>query len=348
MELDALDKALAAGPSKPVWLIQGDELWTVEEATRRVLRASVADAQDAMAVTRIDLAEGKRGAREIVAACRAIGLFTARVAVVVRAAELLDKRGEDREELLRYCQGPAREATLILKASGTLDGRTSFMKGLKKHGEVLTYDPLKAPQAISWFARRLTALGHRHEADVPRLAVELSGPNLLQLQQIADQLSLYAGPGNLVRVADVEVLLASTREHTVFELIDAVTASDTRGLLRHLHAMLEQRERPLGILTMVTRHFRMLTEASDVVQRGGRAGDVQAKLKCHPFVAEKLVRQVERFSTELLRRGFERFAAADLQLKTARVDPNVRVEQLLVDLAEAARAGSRGGRPARP
>ncbi len=344
MELDALDKALATGRPKPVWLIQGEELWTVEEATRRVLRASVDDAGDAMAVTRVDLAEGKRGAREIVGACRAIGLFTPRIAVVVRAAELVDKKAEDREELARYVGNPAAGATLILKASGTLDGRTSLMKGLKKHGEVLTYDLLKPAQAITWFGRRLQGLGHRHDPDVPRVVVELAGPNLMQLQQIADQLSLFAGTGQPVRLADVEALLASTREHTVFELIDAVTASDTRALLRHLHAMLEQRERPLGILTMVTRHFRMLTEAADVVKAGGRAGDVQAALKCHPFVAEKLARQAGQFSTELLRRGFERFAAADLQLKAARVDPNVRIEQLLVELAAAARAGARRGR----
>jgi DNA polymerase-3 subunit delta len=346
MELEKLAQTLAKDGTKPIYLIQGEEPWLVEEAVRRVLQAAVPDPNDTMAVTRVDMAEGRRGARDIVAACRAMGLFTSRLAVVVRAAELIDKKAEDREELQRYCTAPVATTTLILKATA-LDQRTGLAKAIKKNGEILTYPALKPRDAANWIGARFRQLGHGFESDVPGRVADLAGTSLLQLQQVTEQLSLYAGKGASIRSIDVETALAATREHTVFELIDAVAALDTNGILGHLHAMLEQRERPSGILVMVIRHFRQLTIAADVVARGGGADDVQAACKCHPFVAKKLMDQVGRFPPALLRTGFERFMRGDMELKSSKVPPEVLLEQLLLGLADEARRAQRRGVNAR-
>ena len=346
MDLDQLARTLEKDGTKPVYLIQGEEPWLVEEAARRVLQRAVPDPNDTMAVTRVDLAEGRKGARDIVAACRAMGLFTSRLAVIVRAAELIDKKAEDREELQRYCAAPVATTTLILKATA-LDQRTGLVKAIKKNGEILTYPALKPREAASWIGARFRQLGHGFESDVPSRVADLAGTSLLQLQQITEQLSLYAGKGASIRAVDVETALAATREHSIFELIDSVAALDTNGILGHLHAMLEQREKPSGILVMVIRHFRQLTLAADTVAQGGKASDVQARCKCHPFVAQKLMDQVGRFPPALLRTGFERFLHADLQLKSSRVPPEVLLEQLLLSLADEARRAARRQGPGR-
>jgi len=358
MDLDALDKTLAKDGPRPIYLIQGAELWSVDEAARRVLKASVADPNDPMSVTRLDMADGKRAAKDVVGACRALGLFTSRLAVIVRAAERLDRKAADREELLSYCQAPVSATTLILKVhlsdgggrgakTKGFDQRTSLVKAIKKHGVVLNYDPLKPYQAEAWLADRFRQLGHRVEASVTRRVVELSGPNILALQQISEQLSLFAGPGQGITVADVEEALVATREHSIFELVDAVTDSDRRAILRHVHAMLEQRQSPFAIMASVIRHYRQLAQALDVTREGGRADAIQQRLKVHPFVAKKLAAQAPRFDPRLLRKSFEAFARADLQVKTSRVDDGVILEQLLLGLAEASSRDRQGRSGAR-
>src|SRR5689334_15709570 len=97
----------------PVWLIQGEELWMVEQAVRLVVTAAIGPTDDPMSVTRVDLAEGKKGAKDVLAACRSLGLFATKIAVVVRGTELLEKKKDDQEELAKYAENPASGATLV-------------------------------------------------------------------------------------------------------------------------------------------------------------------------------------------------------------------------------------------
>ncbi|MFO0751174.1 MAG: DNA polymerase III subunit delta [Myxococcota bacterium] len=344
MELGALAQHLKKDGVAPVWVVYGDELWLVEQAIRMIVTAAVGKFDDPMAVTRVDLAEGKKGARDVIAACRSIGLFTSRVAVIARAAEVLDKKAEDKEEIGRYLDAPAAGATLVLR--GDLDGRSALVKRAKKHGQVLAYGPLKPKDAVPWMVERARALGSPIDRDAAYRAVELVGTSLLQLEQILNQLGLYVGPGQTIRAADVEGALAATREHTVFELADAIGDKNAREALRHLNAMLEQREQPTGILGMIVRHFRQLLEAKAVLMRGQGPDEIMRKLKLsHPFIAEKLTRQSERFDEATLRSAFEQFFRTELELKSSRgVEPALRLEALLLRLSAQAPAPARAAR----
>jgi len=83
---------------------------------------------------------------------------------------------------------------------------------------------------------------------------------------------------------------------------------------------------------MIVRHFRQLVDAKAIADEGGRAPDIQAKLKLHEFVAKKLADQVHRFEGPFLRQSFEEFFRAELELKSTRIDPALRLEALLMRL----------------
>ena len=332
MEIAALQRALEKEKPAPVWLIQGEELWMVEQAVKLVVTAAVGRMDDPMLVTRVDLAEGKRGAREVLAACRSIGLFTSKVAVVVRGAELLDKRTEDKEEIAKYAEKPSPGATLVLKASEKLDGRSAFMKRMGKAAKVLTYEPLKPWIAEKWLADRARQIGQRIDMDAAKLVVDLVGPSLMGLEQTLQQLSLYVGPGKAIGRADVETALAATRAHSIFELVDAIAAKKATQAIRVVDAMLEQREYPPVILGAIVRHFRQLVDAKAISDAGGGASEIERAMKVHEFVAKKLAEQVSRFDHVTLRAAFEEFFRTELELKSTRVDPVLRLESLLLRL----------------
>jgi len=334
MDLDELAKALSSAPPKPVYILQGTEQLLVDEAELMILRAAVGDPQDRMAVSRLDMAEGKVGAREVVAACRAIGLFVSKIAVVARAVESVDKKTSERDELARYVDAPVGACTLILKAS-KLDGKSALVKRVKKVGEVLSFDELKAYQAVPWVSDRMRALGHRGDRASAQLLVELVGPNLLRLRNTIEQLSLYVGPGAPITPADIETCLAATRSHTVFELVDAVAAQNASEALRHLHAMLGQREKPLMILAMLIRHFRALWQLKVLRARGVDLDTAAKEAGVHPFAAKKAWPQTEKFHEPVLRAIYERLYETDLQLKSSPIADELLMERLVLDLCWA-------------
>ena len=333
-DLTTLARRLKADGPARVTLIQGEERLLVDEATRQILAAAVDDPEDVMAVTRIDMAESGNGAKEILAACRSLGLFASRQAVVVRAAEILDKRSEERDMLKAYVLDADPSTTLILVGT-KLNGNHGLTRAIKKHGSVLTFNRMKAWQVPDWVMAESRRIGHPMDPGTAKVVADLSGTDLNQLRLVIDQLSLYVGPDNPIRMADAETLLASTRAHTVFELVDAVAEGQTVAAIRHLHAMMSQREPALRILAMLVRHFRMLWQAAEARSRGASTGDIKSMLRVHEFVAKKLYSQCAKFNAATLRRAYDRLYQTDFKLKSKGLDDALVMERLVMELCGA-------------
>ena len=69
--------------------------------------------------------------------------------------------------------------------------------------------------------------------------------------------------------------------------------------LRLLHILLEEGE-VLQIFGMVTRQFRLLIQAREILDSGGSEDGVRSQLSLHPWVAQKVTEQAKQFSLSAL------------------------------------------------
>jgi DNA polymerase-3 subunit delta len=326
-----LHKALDQKGTQPVYLVQGSERLMVDKAVNKLLDAAIGEAHDSMAITRLDLAESGCDSRVILGHCQSLGLFTTQTAIVLRAAELLDKKSNDRDALGEYVQNPNTNAVLILIAD-KLKASTKLVKSLKKSGCVFTFDRLKSREVPSWIEGEARRLKHTINIDAAHLVADLVGNDLLQLTLVVDLLSLYVGPEKVIDIAAVEKCLCATRNHSVFELVDSVGEGQRAAALDHLHSMLAHREPPLRILAMLIRHFRLLWQVSAHKEAGGSLDGATRELKLHPFQAKKFWRQTQRFKVNQLKRSYERLFEADKQLKSSLYEHSVVMERLVMGL----------------
>ena len=315
----------------PVYLLQGDERLLVDEAKQKLLEMAVDDPHDAMAVTRLDLAEPGTTARDVIAACKSLGLFTPRQAVVVRGAETLERRTEDREAISEYVETTAPGTTLMLLAT-RLKGNLGLVKRIKKHGRVVTFEPLKAYQVPRWIGDESRRLGHRIDPSASSLVAEMVGYELHRLRLVVEQLSLYVGPSKPITSTDVENVLASTRQHSIFELVDAVGQKKLPDALRHLNAMIAHREPALRILALLIRHFRQLWQVSEAKTDGLSVDQTRERFSLHPFVAKKLWAQQGSFPAEALLKAYDRLCYTDRKLKSSRLDDHLVMEEMIIAL----------------
>lgn len=333
-DLGALAKRLEDKGVRPVYIVQGGERLMVDEAVRAILRAAVDNPKDPMQVTRVDLADPKTDVRDVLGACQSLGLFAGRSAVLVRSVDLLDKSSSDRDQVADYIDKPNPQATLVLIAT-KLNGSSKLVKRAAKAGEVLTFNPLRARDVPNWLIAEANNLGHKMSMGTARLVADLVGTDLQQLRLVVDQLSLYVGPGQPIREAAVEELLASTRAHSIFELVDAVGQRNTAQALEHLHSMLEHREPALRILGMLIRHFRMLWQLGAGRAQGRNLDDMTSTLRLHPYQAKKMWQQTQRFDHATLASAYDRLYVTDLRLKGVGLDDPTVLETLVLDLCTA-------------
>ncbi|MGM0574848.1 MAG: DNA polymerase III subunit delta [Myxococcota bacterium] len=330
-DLTAVDQHLSKEGTAPIYLVQGPERLMVDETVRRILTAAVGDPRDPMAVTRVDLAESGRGARDVLDACRSMGLFASRQAVLVRATDALTKRKADLDEMAAYASDPDPHTTLVLKAE-KLNGNMALVRRIRKHGRVFTFETLKQYQVPAWLSEEARRVGHPIDHATARLVADLVGTDLARLRLTMEQLSLYVGDGAPITAEAVEEMLVATRAHSIFELVDAVAERRLVPALRHLHAMLAHREPGLRILAMLIRHFRMLWLTAEARAAGASLPEVQKKLSLHQFVAKKVWAQSGKFDARSLRRAWDRLYRTDRDLKSSGLDDALVMERLVMDL----------------
>ncbi|MEC9072728.1 MAG: DNA polymerase III subunit delta, partial [Myxococcota bacterium] len=314
-DLQTLERRLTDQGPPPIGLIFGEERLLVDRAVRLLLEAGTDDPDDPLSVKRLDLAESGTEVRDVIGACRSIGLFSSRQAVVVRGAEAIAKSDTNKTEILSYLQAPDPQTTLILVAD-QINRSTSLYKEIHARGVAIQFSTPREWELPRWILGQSRTMGHDMTEATARLVADLTGGSLQGLRLVLDQLSLYVGPGQPIPSDVVEELLAPTRSHNVFELVDAVGERRMPSALGHLHSMLEHREPALRILAMLVRHFRQLWQVAEARACGESMDATQKRLKMRPFVVKKLWSQANRFDAPSLRRAYDQLYRANLQLKS--------------------------------
>ncbi len=135
-----------------------------------------------------------------------------------------------------------------------------------------------------------------------------------------------------VEAEDVEELTAQAGQADVFEMVDALAGGNTRQAIGLLHRLLETQD-PLSLFGMVTRQFRLLLQAREVIDEG-RGSQMASELHQHPFVAEKLSAQARRFNITQLKDIYRRLLLLDETMKTSQAPADLALDAFIAELGE--------------
>ena len=326
---DLLSK-IEGGELLPVYVLAGDAY--LQELVERALRAAAVPKH--AAAFNLEVIEGKEGgAATILNAARTLPMMAERRLVLVRRANELGKALAD---LVPYLDNPSPSTVLVL-ALDKIDGRLKFFQAAKKHKFV--HELGIGRNVGAWVEKEAERTHVRIERDAVRRLVDVVGAEPGRLAASLAQLSLYAHGRSIVS-ADVDELVADTRERTVFELAEAVGEGDPPRALRAVAKLFAQRDSSVGVAMMLARHFRQLFLAKELA--GARVSDreLAPRLGVPPFVVPGLLEQSRRFSLPALRRAFAQLAQADGDLKgtsKSALGERVLLERLVSSLIALAR-----------
>ena len=169
----------------------------------------------------------------------------------------------------------------------------------------------------------------------PRAAVELSrlvGNDLFQARQEIGKAIFYVGDNNQVGVDIVRLLCASTKEESVFALVDAVGQRNGKLALKLLHEL--STDMPTHyIFSMLVRQVRLLILAKEAIAEGGGEKGVMASCKLrHTFIAKKLISQARHFSIEALEDIYRTLDRMDEDSKVGRVTLDAALDGLIAGI----------------
>lgn len=316
---------------KPVYLLTGTDRPKIALALQR-LRGRIGED----AIEQLHAAEASGD--DAVAACNALGLFGGddRL-VVVDGVEAW--KAADVKEVESYLAAPAPTTVLALVGEG-IKRDSALAKLVAKAGQVLAYDVTKK-KLPEWVAEQFARLGASADRDACRALVEAVGDDVGDLASEIQKLATWAGGEQITR-ATVEELAVGRAETPIFAVTDAWGQRDVAGTLRAAESLLDRSHRPrsgelIRLVASLVGHVGRVRKISRLADEGVRSSEIASRLKMHPFVAEKGVKQARNFSPEELTEATVRLAELDAGAKGgSRLPPELQLERTLVEITRPA------------
>jgi DNA polymerase-3 subunit delta len=316
---------------KPAYLVIGTDSPKISLALRR-LRARIGE--NAVEALSAEQTSGEDAA----AACNALGLFAAGGRLVL-VSGVERWKAADAKAVAGYLASPAPGTVLAL--TGAVKSDSPLAKACAKAGEVLVYDVPKRALP-GWVGEQFARAGAHADGEACRALVELVGDDLDELATEVDKLATWAD-GEELRAEHVAALAAGRAEVPIFAVTDAWGRRDLAGALAACEALLERSERSrrdelARVAASLAGHVTRVRACQRLAAEGVRPRDAAARLKMHPFAAEKAFAQAANFSAEELRQAVVRLAELDLALKGgSRLAADLELERALVDITATSR-----------
>jgi DNA polymerase-3 subunit delta len=328
MDVLALTEQLDADHVEPIYLVHGPERFLIDMLVRRLRRIVVSGPLGDLNLQRLSAAE--TSGAEIVAEARAVPMMARRKLVVVEDADKL--KAADLEVLDPYLAQPVDETCLVV-IGAKLDLRRGPLKRAGQRGQVHRAEPLKENQLAQFVRLRAAARGVQLTPAAEAAIAAAVGPDCGALDDAVERVGLYAGPEQSADEGDVAEVVSAVRQHSVFELMDAIGDRQAPRAVSLLVELLGRREEPLRVSALVARHVRQLIAARAHLHLKTDPRRVAGALGIPAFVARKLMAQGRRFRGAELESALARRARADLELKSSRRPGELVLEEAVMDLS---------------
>jgi DNA polymerase-3 subunit delta len=240
---------------------------------------------------------------------------------------LMDASVDRRRSLWRGLSLPATEKQPARKING-LEGLIKSQQ--VKLEELATPDAKALPGWIQTYTKtRKIAIDSR----AVQLLADFVGPNLRQLANELEKLSLYAS-GRPITTDDVKLLVSDASEALIWELTDALSQRNGRGAMSALYDLRRGDMNPFQLLTMIARQYRILIKVKEAMHRSpGDEYAIAEQVGEKPYPVKKAMAQANKYAAPALDMLMERLLEADYAMKTG-ADVDTEIDLLVAELTQ--------------
>jgi DNA polymerase-3 subunit delta len=346
------------GPLRSGYVLAGDEGFLQDRCRKAVLNAFVPDELRDFCLSDLDLSNFS--IFEVLDRAQSPSLMAPFQAIFVRNVKQLYTRGAKKDEfaaLDRYFRSPNPQALVIFIADFVhipsdlrrmeMDDKNRFERlteTLGQHCGMVELAQVNEEDAMRWVTATAQEQGARVETDAARELVDALGADMMMISSELEKLLLFTQGRGKITLGDVETMVLSAKQRSLYELTDAISARNRAKALALLQGLLNSsdagEDAAIGHLFMLAKTFRQMLVILEKNVRDSRAiwQALWQGFRMPPFAADDLIRQARRYkSRRELTRALRLIARADLELRSSPPDKRLVLERLIYELASEPR-----------
>jgi len=232
------------------------------------------------------------------------------------------------ERFEQFC-GDVAETNDVVLVEPKLDKRQSYYKQLQKLTDFREFKLLDGPALTTYLVNYAKEQGGALNSSDARLLIDRVGTNQLVLQHEVDKLLAY---NPKIDRASIELLTERTPQSSIFELLDAAFAGNSKRAMTLYHEQRAARVEPQQILAMLIWQLHIL---AIVKLAGQKSADTVAKeARISPFTVRKTQGLARRITLAQLKDLVRQLREFDVRLKSESLDADEVVQYYLLSLAQ--------------
>ena len=237
-----------------------------------------------------------------------------------------------------YAKSPTPGVTLIFEATRwdfEGDDKTKIERVRKYYGaitEVVEFRRFTVDEARTELDRIARATNVRLDPAAAEALVEALAADVARIAVELEKLSLYGKP---ITAEELPLLVPDASQSTIFGLVAALGRRDRARSLETLDALVREGEYLPLALTFLATQFRMALVAKEANLRGASAVQSHFQRAGVPMWgsrAEQVAQTATKFTKEQLEKGLKLIFETDRDLRSARPDDRIVVENFVIKL----------------
>ena len=302
----------------PCYLIYGEERFFVNQLLNWFLEKTISEESRSLNYSRLD--GNQVDPEEMILLAGSYPMIGVRRLIILDNA---DKIKDPQGHLLSYLSAPSPK-TIVVFVAQKPDMRTKLFSALKGQATAIFCRPLYDNEVARFIRQEAGRQGLRFSEEAIGSLKESLGANPYLIQKELEKAAMAGAYGPMAPSGPL-------RDHTVFELTDAVGERDSAKGLRILSFLLSEGEPPLIILSMLIRHFRIMASTKEGL-RSEPESVVRKRIGMPPSRVGAFLKQVHGWTSQEIRLAFDLFREADSQLKGGAVAGLIVMEGLVLAL----------------
>ena len=321
-----------AGTVRNVYLFYGPEGYIRKSALATMQKKLLMPGLESMNCTFMQ----SPTAQQIIENCETLPMMGDWRLVIVQGLALLEsgKAKDEAQESAALCDYLPRvpPTTCLVFECEAPDKRKKLCQALMKLTGAVSFDTLSDARLTQWMNQILKPLGKKMDAQACAQLAFTSGRDLTMLHGELQKLAAYVGERAVITQEDIERVATHTAECTVFAMVDALVEGQAQQAFSLLSVLLESGEERLGVLALITRQYRQMMYAKDMMDSRMPQPQMMKALGVPSFALNKLMRRAGRRTMAQLREQLDLCVKTDYDIKRGAVREEAGLDRLMLAL----------------
>ncbi|TFZ40041.1 DNA polymerase III subunit delta [Soehngenia longivitae] len=338
MNYNEFKLAIKKNNFKEKYIFIGEEVYLMEEALEKIIKANIPKGTEGMNLTKIDFKDAN--IEDLRDSIVTLPFLAQRKITVVYSPEVLIENYSN-DIYMDLLSDLGDHQVLILIDNGRKIKTNSKLIKFFKSDEIILFEKLKGKDLVAWIEEKLKAFNKKIDSKNLSYFIQQSGylsKNLeLTLNDLENEIL------KVVAYSEKEIIDRNTIDNSmiklldknIFDLLTSIGEQNVDSSLKIFSAIYLMDEPVIKIIYMINRQLRLQLAYKSYKKANYSDEDIIAKLEIKPYEYNKISAISNRYTINRLTKSIQTVIETEKTLKSKATNEKYELENLIVRLVSA-------------